>query len=266
MSGTIMPGSNVTFVVNQKYISLKHSKYLWLVLLLITAQMVQGQEQPETVVIKGTVIDDTGERLPAVILTLTTPDEERTFKSDSEGHFNISIQNTDTGVLSAAMDGYITTSFDLTEEVLMSNRIAAKVRLSPEHVGGQSSISIIRSRVAATDIKMKRDRQHRPDRSASNAPDDNQAIMQVGGLNLAAARQRLLGKQAEEVKAFRIRATAETLSATQFEGFEVEHQAEGDILIGHFQTEKDAQQYLKMHVMQYDPDASVIKVEKRKNN
>lgn len=261
-----MPGSNVTFVVNQKIRSLKYSKYVLLFLLLIASQIVLGQQQRETVVIKGTVIDEAGGRLPAVTLTLTTAADERTFVSDSEGHFDISIQNTDTGVLSAAMDGYISTSFDLTEEVLMSNRIAAKVRLSPKNVGGQSSISIIRSRVAATDLKMKRDRQHRPDRSVSHSPDDNQAIMEVGGLNLAAARQRLLKKQEAESQSYRISARAKTLESTQFEGYEVEHQDDGMIYIGYFKSESEASDYLRTHVMQYDPKASVINFDKRKNN
>ncbi len=241
------------------------SKYLFFVLILACFQM--GNAQPrETVVIKGTVIDDAGEVLPGVTLTLTTKEGEKTFVSDSKGHFSISIQNTDTGVLSADMKGYIQTSFDLTSEVLMSNRIAAKVRLSPKNVGGQSSISVIRSRVAATDIKMKRDRQYRPDRSVSTTPDDNQAIMEVGGLNLTAARQRLVKNREKEAKSFRVRATAETLNDTLFEGYEVEHQKDGGIYIGYFETEQEATEYLKAHVMQYDPNASVIKVEKRKNN
>lgn len=233
--------------------------------MLIAVQVVHAQ-RPESVVIKGTVIDDAGNVLPDVTIKLITSNDEMTLVSDSEGHFDISIENTDTGVLSAVRDGYIKTSFNLTEEVLLSNRIAAKVRLSPEHVGGQSSISIIRSRVAATDIKMKRDRQHRPGRSVSSTPDDNQAIMEVGGLNLAAARQRLLKKQEEAAKSFRIRATAKALNDTQFEGYEVEQEGEGDILIGHFLTEEEAREYLKMHVMQYDPNASVIRIDKRKNN
>ena len=238
-----------------------------LAILLVSGFYPLAAQDASNVLIRGTVIDHEGKVMPGVeIMMLYQHGEKVAIISDGEGHFSLTLSPQDTGLLSVEEEGYISADLKITGEMLASNRISAKVKLSPVHSGGQSSISVIRSRVFKSQQKSQRDKTYRPDRVSASSGVNEKEVLEAGGLNLSAARTRLVDAKKDQIHVYHIKASGTIRDRLEQHQILEDEDDQGDILVGNFNTAAAAEEYLNVHIRQYDPEARVIMIEKRKNN